>query len=178
MPQTKWQKALFAILTVVITVHLFVFYNLSFVNGLSSDTAVIITADHGLVDAAAPVYINAVPELDAYLVMPPFVEPRAASFFVKPHKKEAFRKEFISRYKDDFLLLSREEIFEKHILGLGTPHRKTDDFVGDFMAFATGGKYIQYLTPASSPSALIGQHAGLTEDEMLIDVIFSNGQKH
>lgn len=35
MPQTKGQKVVFAILTVLITVHLFVFYNLSFVNGLS-----------------------------------------------------------------------------------------------------------------------------------------------
>lgn len=35
MPTTRWQKMIFAFITVVITVHLFVFYNLSFVNGLS-----------------------------------------------------------------------------------------------------------------------------------------------
>ncbi len=32
MPTTKFQKLVFAFITVVITVHLFVFYNLSFVN--------------------------------------------------------------------------------------------------------------------------------------------------
>ena len=35
MPTTRWQKMIFAFITVVITVHLFVFYNLSYVNGLS-----------------------------------------------------------------------------------------------------------------------------------------------
>lgn len=35
MPTTRWQKMIFAFITVLITVHLFVFYNLSFVNGLS-----------------------------------------------------------------------------------------------------------------------------------------------
>jgi hypothetical protein len=33
MPTTKFQKLVFTLITVVITVHLFVFYNLSYVNG-------------------------------------------------------------------------------------------------------------------------------------------------
>lgn len=37
MPTTKWQKMIFAFITVFITVHLFVFYNLSYVNGLTLD---------------------------------------------------------------------------------------------------------------------------------------------
>lgn len=37
MPNTKGQKMLFAFITVLITVHLFVFYNLSYVNGLTLD---------------------------------------------------------------------------------------------------------------------------------------------
>jgi len=147
----------------------------SFVKSLSPDTAVIITADHGLVDADEPVYINDIPEIYECLVMPPFVESRAASFFVKAHKRDVFKKTFEERFSKDFALFTREEVFEKNILGRGKPHRKTDDFVGDFMAFATGRKYIQYKTPSSSPSDLIGQHAGLTEDELLIDVIFARG---
>ncbi len=35
MPQNRKEKFLFALLTVVITVHLFVFYNLSYVSGLT-----------------------------------------------------------------------------------------------------------------------------------------------
>jgi len=35
MPTTKFQKLVFALITVVITVHLFVFYNLSYVNGFT-----------------------------------------------------------------------------------------------------------------------------------------------
>ncbi|MET0017790.1 DUF2798 domain-containing protein [Oscillibacter sp.] len=35
MPTTKFQKLVFAFITVVITVHLFVYYNLSYVNGFT-----------------------------------------------------------------------------------------------------------------------------------------------
>lgn len=35
MPTTKFQKLIYSLITVIITVHLFVFYNLSFVEGLT-----------------------------------------------------------------------------------------------------------------------------------------------
>ena len=35
MPQTKFQKMIFGLITVVITIHAFVFYNLYIINGNS-----------------------------------------------------------------------------------------------------------------------------------------------
>lgn len=147
--------------------------------GLDEDSFMIITADHGLVDVTEPVILSAIEPLCRCLVLPPMIEARAASLFVKAHKREEFQREFTRRFSGDFLLLTREEIYEKNLFGRGTPHPKADDFIGDFVAVATGSRYIMYKTPASRSHTKIGQHAGLTEDEMLVPVILCpGGRKH
>jgi predicted AlkP superfamily pyrophosphatase or phosphodiesterase len=150
---------------------------LSLSKSLGSDTLFIVTADHGLVDVSENIDISKIPALTDTLIMPPSVEGRAASFFVKPHKKEAFLSEFTARFADDFVVFTHEEVLENRLLGLFAPHRKTDDFLGDFLVCARGTKSIKFTTPASKEgSDLIGQHAGLTEDEMLVPVILFRGE--
>ncbi len=144
---------------------------------LGSDTLFIVTADHGLVDVTDNIDIARIPEIMDTLIMPPSVEGRAASFFVKPHKREAFLSEFRSRFAEDFVIFTHEEVMDRHLLGLFAPHRKTDDFLGDFFVCATGAKSIKFMTPASAEDGnLVGQHAGLTEDEMLVPVIYFRGE--
>jgi len=144
---------------------------------LGNDTLFIVTADHGLVDVTDNIDIARIPEIMDTLIMPPSVEGRAASFFVKPHKREAFLSEFRSRFAEDFVIFTHEEVMDRHLLGLFAPHRKTDDFLGDFFVCATGAKSIKFMTPASAEDGnLVGQHAGLTEDEMLVPVIYFRGE--
>ena len=144
---------------------------------LGSDTLFIVTADHGLVDVTDNIDISKIPEIMDALVMPPSVEGRAASFFVKPHKRDEFLSEFRSRFGDDFVIFTHEEVLENHLLGLFALHGKTDDFLGDFFVCATGTKSIKFMTPASKDDGnLVGQHAGLTEEEMLVPVIYFRGE--
>lgn len=144
---------------------------------LSGDTLFIVTADHGLVDVTDNIDISRIPEIMDTIIMPPSIEGRAASFFVKPHKKNDFLSEFEKRFKDDFIVFTRDEVLENQLLGLFPPHHKTDDFLGDFLVCAAGRKSIKFLTPASGDDGnLIGQHAGLTEDEMLVPVILFRGE--
>ena len=138
---------------------------------LDGDTQVILTADHGLIDVTEMVELTDYPELIECLWMPTSVEMRAAAFYVKPHKREQFEREFKKICGDDFLLLTREEVLKTNLLGRGTVHKKSDDFMGDYLACATGTRYLHYNTPASKPVSLIGQHAGLTEDEMTVPVV-------
>lgn len=143
----------------------------TFCEGLTADTLVIVTADHGLLDCTEAVEIADIPQIHTCLIMPTSIEMRAAAFFVKPHMRRQFEKEFNAVCGEDFLLIPREEVYASHLLGRGTPHEKTDDFMGDYIACATGKRYLHYRTPASKPCTLIGQHAGLTEDEMTVPVI-------
>ena len=140
-------------------------------NKLKDDTLLIVTADHGLVDMHECIKINEYPEIDECLIMPPSIESRAASFFVKPHRKADFEKAFEKVCGRDFKLFTHADVFENHLLGFGTPHKKADDFVGDYLACATGDRFICYMTPAGKEPDLIGQHAGLTDDEMMVPVI-------
>lgn len=132
------------------------------------NTLVIVTADHGHCDSVN-YYLEDYPALSQMLKTPPSIEPsRALSFFVKEGMLEKFRNEFNSHFGDDFILMTKEEVFEKNIFGFGKPHLRTYGFVGDFLAIATGEKS---LFIEREERNFIGVHAGLTEEEMTVPFI-------
>lgn len=134
------------------------------------DTLLIVTADHGLINSVSQ-DISLMPEIMDCLILPPSIEARAAAFYVKPHKKNAFEQAFKARFGDKFLLLSREDIYRTGIFGRGVRHNKFDDFIGDYVACARSDANITYSVPEVPAHSLIGMHAGLTEDEMLVPVV-------
>ncbi|HIS02480.1 MAG TPA: alkaline phosphatase family protein [Candidatus Pullichristensenella avicola] len=145
---------------------------LSALRGRLRDTLLVVTADHGMVDTTQAVDIATTPALLEPLVLPPSIEPRASAFYVKRHRREAFEAAFRALCGEDFLLLSREEALASGLFGRGTPHPKFDDFLGDYLGVATGRRYFAFSLPGAGPGdRLIGQHAGLTEDEMLVSVL-------
>lgn len=143
---------------------------------LPRDALMLITADHGLVDATECIDLAQIPQLNECLLMPPSIEARAGSLFVKPGRKLQFEREFKAVCGDEFVLIPHEEVFSSHLLGRGTPHPKCEDFVGDYLACAVGKSYLRYTTLATKPFTLIGQHAGLTDDEMLVPLILARGE--
>ena len=131
------------------------------------NSVVIITADHGLIDGKDE-YLEDYPQLEEMLKIPPSVEPRALSFFVKDGKQDEFKAEFNRLFGDSFRLMTKEEVFKENIFGCGEAHKKAADFVGDFLAVATGEKSIFIKREEHK---FIGVHAGLTEDEMTVPFI-------
>ena len=132
------------------------------------NTLIIITADHGHCDSKNE-YLEDYPELSAMLKRPPSIEAsRALSLFVKDDMLDKFKKEFNRHFADDFILLTKEEVFDKNIFGSGTPHQRAYDFIGDFLAVATGEKSLFIKREELN---FIGVHAGLTEDEMIVPLI-------
>ena len=61
-----------------------------------------------------------------------------------------------------------------YILGFGTPHPKTADFIGDFFAVALGETNIDYKP---GDFEMVGVHAGLTEEEMTVPFIAIKTEK-
>lgn len=91
---------------------------------------------------------------------------------MKNHRRAAFEAAFAEICGEDFRLFSREEALSSGLLGRGTPHPKLDDFLGDYLGVATGRRYFAFSLPGEKPGdRLIGQHAGLTEEEMLVSVL-------
>ncbi len=145
-------------------------------SSLPADALMIVIADHGLIDVYETVDLKNIPQIYDCLWMPPSIEARAASLFVKPHMAKQFEREFEREFKDDFMLLTREEALEKHLFGNGTPHKKVDDFLGNYIACATGYRSVRCSSPTGEKLDLIGQHAGLTEDEMLVPLIICRNE--
>ena len=105
------------------------------------NTLLIVTADHGHVDCTNE-YIGDYENLLKCLKRLPSIESRALSFFVKDDKKDEFREEFFKFFKDEFLLLTKEEVIKSDIFGSGVTHSKFKDFIGDYLAISTGKKSI------------------------------------
>lgn len=138
---------------------------------LDNDTLVIITADHGAVDIQE-IYLNDIEGFQECLKRPPSLESRIVSFFVKDDKKEAFKNLFLKHFKDDFLLLTHDEYLNGPLLGPGRAHPKTADFIGDFIAIATGKRALRFYTTCKEQfSVHKADHAGITPNEMRVPLI-------
>jgi arylsulfatase A-like enzyme len=134
-----------------------------------TDTLLIITADHGLVDTEWR-YISDYPSISECLLRPISMEPRAVNFFVRDGMKERFAAEFNGVFRDDFILFTRDEVLEKGLFGSGTPHKRTETTLGDFVSAAVGGVSIATARPTHR-QPYKAHHAGLTEGEMLVPLI-------
>ncbi len=135
--------------------------------GKLQNSLIIITADHGLCDGTTK-YLEDYPQLMELLKIPPSVEPRALSFFVKDGEAEKFKTEFNKIFGSSFRLMTKNEVFSEKLLGYGTPHPKTADFIGDFFAVALDKTCIDYKR---GNYEFVGVHAGLTEEEMTVPFI-------
>lgn len=138
--------------------------------GKLSDTLMIITADHGLINAKM-LCVEDFPRINECLALHPSIEPRCASFFVRDEFRNSFAERFNAEFAGEFKLYTKEQIIESGIFGPGTPHKKSLDFVGDFVAVATGGLGITYRNSNGEYNDFKASHAGLTKNEMLVPLI-------
>ena len=133
-----------------------------------TDTLIIITADHGHVTVSDYVILSDYPKLQKMLIRETSIEHRATNFFVKEDMLEAFKEEFNKLFKNDFLLLSKQEVLEQGLFGKAKPHDKFASCLGDYIAIAISDKGIE---DKYDPKPLKGLHAGITEDEMTVPLI-------
>lgn len=140
------------------------------------DTLLMVTSDHGLTDVEEAVELTQYPEVMDMLLMPPAIESRAAALFIKPGRTEDFRRWFEEHLAEDFILVPREKVLESGLFGRGKPHAKFDDFIGDALVIATGQRYLEYSIPGLVRDRMKGRHAGMTKDEMMVDIIIDTGE--
>ncbi len=139
------------------------------------DTLVIFTADHGHVDCQS-LTITDYPEITRCLLRLPSIEPRALNFYVKPGMESEFKQAFLTRFGDDFLLLSHQEVIQQQLFGRSKPHSSFDAMLGDFLAIGTGK--ISLFNSHEEAQQIIGAHAGMTPEEMTIPLILCKGGPH
>lgn len=134
------------------------------------DTLFIIIADHGVVNVDE-VYLNEYPKMDECLLMPPSIESRTTTYFIKKGKKRQFKKEFLDLFEDNFLLLTKNEFLKGNYLGTYYKNKLIESFIGDYISIAVKNKSIRYSITGERSESLISDHSGLTDDEMLVPLI-------
>ncbi len=134
------------------------------------DTLIIITADHGQVNIKE-IYLNDYPDIDACLKMPPSIEFRFVTFFIKDGMHEEFVKSLDKHFKGKYILYTKEEFLNSGLLGMGVKHKRIDDFFGDYVLISTSNLSFSYTTTGKKDKPMVANHGGILEDEMLVPVI-------
>lgn len=130
------------------------------------DTLFIVTADHGQIDVAGDINMYANAEMYDMLETPPYGEPRAIIFKVKPSRRGEFAKHFNEKYGEDFELHESGELIEKGFFG------EVGDkalLLGDYIAIGTYTHKQALILPPDG-ATFKGHHTSLTE-EMLVPLI-------
>lgn len=133
-----------------------------------TDTLVIVTADHGLIDTKW-LYLDDYPDVRDCLVDIPSIECRTMSMFVKDGMKEKFERAFNKHFGEYYELIPHERVFEQKLFGDGDEHPLVRTFVGDYIAVA---KTEVSISPAQKTDDVFkAVHAGATKEEFEVPFI-------
>lgn len=156
------------------TDHEYVKENVRYINSLVyelchmlRDSLVVVMADHGLLDCKT-VYLEDYPKLQSFLKRKVSIETRAVNFYVLDGFEEKFKEEFEKQFGDSFILMSKEELIEKNMLGTGVKHEMIDEVIGTYIAFATSDIALEWERDGYE---MVARHAGLTQEEMEVPFI-------
>ena len=138
-----------------------------------TDTIIFAIADHGHHNIKN-IYINDYPDIENCLLRNTSLEPRAVNFFIKDDKKDLFKILFNKYFSKDFDLYSMQDVINSKLFGDGNENIVFRDILGDFLAIAKGDKALLY----KGDESLKSQHAGYTEDEILVPLIVIKTKKN
>jgi hypothetical protein len=144
---------------------------------LPEDTKVVLTADHGLLDAneTQTHWIEPGDELSSCLSKAPSGDAREVYFAPRDGQKSRFRDRFSSRFENRFMLLTVEEATELALFGPEPLSFESRERLGDIVAISLGADAIRYRHTHSKSNVMekkyASHHSGLTPSEMRIPLI-------
>ena len=107
------------------------------------------------------------PDFAKMLVRPVSIEQRGISFYVKDEFIPFFKERFLELFGSDYLIFSKEEVFQNKLFGPGVPNKNLTG-IGDFLAPAIGTRTMFWNKKFPQFKS---HHAGLTYQEMKIPLI-------
>lgn len=131
---------------------------------LPADTALIVTADHGMVDCDTAVEVDGADLLTEVSMLAG--EPRMRQVYARPGRTSSV----LARWQEELLgqaeVISRDEAIDREWFGEVTSDHR--DRIGDVLALADSGIRLVANSRDSILSGLRGQHGALTEAEILV----------
>ncbi|MGH8618116.1 MAG: alkaline phosphatase family protein [Burkholderiales bacterium] len=138
-----------------------------------TDTTVVLTADHGFIDGPPErlIDLDAHPRLTALLARPLCGERRVAYCYLKDGADADFRAYVETELGHATELIARDALLASGWFGPGPVHPRLADRVGDYALVMRADWTIKDWLPEEKRHPMIGVHAGLTADEMLIPLV-------
>ena len=146
----------------------------AFVKSLhATDTTLIITADHGLIDtdASKVIYLKDHPVIQDALLLPLSGEPRTAYCYVRPSKAAQFEAYVRDVFHGKCELYRSEELIEKQYFGLFDPDPRLYDRIGDYVMVMKENYIIKDFLLGEKDGFHIGNHGGISDEEMFVPLI-------
>jgi hypothetical protein len=88
--------------------------------------------------------------------------------FIKPGQVENVRSYFDHTWPGQFTFIDPTEAVVKGLFGPGKPHPRLADRMGDLIVAARDEAYLWW---AEKENPLIGQHGGLSAEEMIVPLL-------
>jgi len=141
-----------------------------------SDTAVLVTADHGFIDTrpASRLRLEAHPQLASMLMMPLCGEPRLAFCYVDPPRHRAFEQYVAEHFSQEMQLYPSRRLLEEGWFGLGAPHPRLAERIGHYALVMRDDYCISGQIPGERPLQHIGVHGGVSAAEMYVPLIYAH----
>ncbi|MBN1377531.1 alkaline phosphatase family protein [Candidatus Woesearchaeota archaeon] len=142
----------------------------------NTNTTLIITSDHGFIDTPEKrrIELKDHPELKECLTLPLCGEGRVAYCYVKPSKARQFEKYVKTRLKDYCYLYKSEDLIKKNYFGIYKPNPELFNRIGDYALIMKENYIFKDELLNEKKEHLIGNHAGITKEEMYVPLIVVN----
>jgi hypothetical protein len=138
-----------------------------------SSSRIVLTADHGHVDAGTKIPLAADDPLCDHLRSAPSGDMRISFFHVSSGRTEAFEDEFHSRFGEHLVLITTDQLDELRLLGPDPLSEETRRRVGDYTAIALDASIFRY-TGGFDEDRFMQQHShhsGLSAREMTVPMV-------
>jgi predicted AlkP superfamily pyrophosphatase or phosphodiesterase len=136
-------------------------------------TKFIISADHGVIDNPKDqsLHLDKFPEIKNCLTLPLAGEPRVPFFYVRADQKENFERSIQKAFTGKGRLYTRKEVLDNELLGLFDRNENIPMRIGDYIFIFDKAFILRDTLITEKPHLLIGNHGGLSEDEMFVPLI-------
>lgn len=138
-----------------------------------SDTAVIVTADHGFIDTgpAHDIELDAHPGLAETLLLPLCGDRRVAYCYVRHGRHAAFERYVRDELAAHVEIYPSEDLIARGFFGLGAPHPRLHERTGDYTLVMRGNAAIKDWLHNERRYTQVGVHGGLSSAEMLVPLV-------
>ena len=138
-----------------------------------TDTCVLVTADHGFIDApeAHHLSVHEHPDLARCLRSPLCGEPRAAYAYLNAGSEAVFDELIATRFQHCVESVASETLLQAGWFGLGNAHPELKHRIGDRVLLMKDDWIIHDRKADESGFNMIGVHGGVSADEQMVPLI-------